>query len=826
MGQHADRVTPGDQTAARANARAHRVLLRTLPHGVQEITPTGVILYANEAAHTLYGYASGELIGKTVYDLAASKYERNRLRKYLAAMRRTRGTPKPFRGKSLRKDGQTLDVQVDWSYREDDSGQLAGFIAVITNITEQTRAREDIAVAHRFLKVANRHASMKPLLEAFLAETLALTGCEAVGIRILDANGNIPYQAWRGFPQAFHESENMLSIQTDQCMCISVLLGRTDPGLPFYTPGGSFYMNHTTRFLASVSEADKGRTRNVCNEFGYESVALIPIRMGDAVLGLIHLADHRENQVPLSLVMTLERVALQLGIAVQRVTAEEALRAAHAELEQRVETRTAQLARANQRLHEEIEVRRRAEESLKRSSELLERVFSSVHILLAYMDTEFTFIRVNSTYAKADGHSPEFFVGKRHFDLYPNADNERIFREVVQTGNPYFVYEKPFEYAEHPDRGTTYWDWSLQPVKDTDGRVDAVVLSLVNVTDRKRAQQALMESEQNFRALAENANDGIMIAAGEGIITYANHPAADLLGCRNEDLVGSRIEERVHPQDVTRVVENYQKRMGGEAVEDRYEITMLGQNDAATTVDITVGRTVWKGQNAAIAILRDMSEVKQLQKEILKISAREHQRIGEDLHDVLGQHLTGIAFLAKALQQKLAAQSLPEAENAAKITELVNQATHQTRQLAQGICPVDVQPEGLMTALRRFAANVQTLFGVTCRFLCDRAALVHDGTTATHLYHIAQEAVTNAIRHGEARRIMIRLTTSNGRIQLAIKDDGVGLPKGRGVRPGMGLRIMRHRATMIGATLDVTSLRGSGTLVICSMDNPNREGRR
>jgi PAS domain-containing protein len=99
------------------------------------------------------------------------------------------------------------------------------------------------------------------------------------------------------------------------------------------------------------------------------------------------------------------------------------------------------------------------------ANELLERVFSSIDLLIAYMDKEFNFIRVNKAYAEADERDPEFFVGKNHFALYPNEENEAIFKKVVETGEPVFLYGKPFAYAEHPERGTTYWDWSLQPVK-------------------------------------------------------------------------------------------------------------------------------------------------------------------------------------------------------------------------------------------------------------------------------------------------------------------------------------------------------------------------
>jgi transcriptional regulator with GAF, ATPase, and Fis domain len=193
---------------------------------------------------------------------------------------------------------------------------------------------KDFRTSHRFLEIANRHTEMTPLLEEFIAEIRKITGCEAVGMRILDGNGHIPYQAYAGFSKQFYEQENALSIECDQCMCTSVIKGMTDPDLPFYTSRGSFHINGTTRFLSTVSKKVKGQTRNACNRFGYESVALIPIRLDDRILGLIHLADSRENMISLQTVERFEWTAQQLAMTVQRIKAEESLKESEDRLRQ------------------------------------------------------------------------------------------------------------------------------------------------------------------------------------------------------------------------------------------------------------------------------------------------------------------------------------------------------------------------------------------------------------------------------------------------------------------------------------------------------------
>ena len=193
-------------------------------------------------------------------------------------------------------------------------------------------AQEAIEFTHRLLQIANRQAKLAPLLRDIVEEIRKFSGCEAVGLRLLDPHGKIPYEAWLGFPDEFYRLESPLSIQSDECMCINVIKGTADAKQPFYTPGGSFYVNVTTRFLATVSEEDKGHTRNVCNRFGYESVALIPIRVEGQTIGALHIADTREGRVPRRIVEILEEAALQLGMAIRRLRVEENLRKASDEL--------------------------------------------------------------------------------------------------------------------------------------------------------------------------------------------------------------------------------------------------------------------------------------------------------------------------------------------------------------------------------------------------------------------------------------------------------------------------------------------------------------
>ncbi|HVN73695.1 MAG TPA: PAS domain S-box protein [Methanoregula sp.] len=200
------------------------------------------------------------------------------------------------------------------------------FATIFLDITERRFDEDILRLTAEVYRISTGDPDLGQMLGEYARLLQGYTGCDSIGIRLLDSRGNIPYHANIGFSEDFFNRESPLSIEADSCMCINVIKGKTDPSLPFYTAGGSFYINGTTKFLSTVSDEEKGKTRNVCNQAGYESVALIPIRKGEQIIGLLHLADHREGMVPLRTVRILETIALSMGSPILRSQAEQALR--------------------------------------------------------------------------------------------------------------------------------------------------------------------------------------------------------------------------------------------------------------------------------------------------------------------------------------------------------------------------------------------------------------------------------------------------------------------------------------------------------------------
>ncbi len=216
------------------------------------------------------------------------------------------------------------------------------------------------------------------------------------------------------------------------------------------------------------------------------------------------------------------------------------------------------------------------------------------------------------------------------------------------------------------------------------------------------------------------------------------------------------------------------------------------------------------------ALTHEMTERQRLEEEILKISEAEQQRIGHDLHDNLCQHLTATALAGQVLGERLTAKAMPEAADAAKVVELVEEGITLARSLARGLHPVEMEADGLMAAFQELAENITVGTKIQCVFERSAPVLIRDDSVATQLYRIAQEAVRNAVRHGKPKRIGISLAETNSLVRLCVEDDGIGIPEGAPEKGHLGIRIMAHRAAMVGGSFLMEPAPTGGTIVTCS----------
>jgi len=369
-------------------------------------------------------------------------------------------------------------------------------------------------------------------------------------------------------------------------------------------------------------------------------------------------------------------------------------------------------------------------------------------------------------------------------------------------------------------------------IRRKDGRPWFIHGIAFDITELKRTEEALQEERNVVSAILHTVGALVVVLDPQGKVVRFNRACEEVSGYSYEEVKGKHFWDlcldREEAERFKMIVEQWgmggMGQSGAESGGKEYE-TSWAVRDGSRRL-IAWSSTVLPGETGGPAYIivtgTDITERKRLEKAILEISAEEQRRIGQDLHDGLGQHLTGIAFMSKVQEQRLAAKGLAEAADAARIVTLVNEAITKTRELAHGLLPVISDARGLISALKRWSLEVEDLFDISCSFWIDEPVLIHDASVSTHLYRIAQEAVNNAIRHGEAKNILISLIPGNGYGTLRIENDGTSLPEHSAGDSGLGMQIMKYRAGMIGGSLKVESGVSRGVTITCRF--PLRQG--
>jgi PAS domain S-box-containing protein len=337
------------------------------------------------------------------------------------------------------------------------------------------------------------------------------------------------------------------------------------------------------------------------------------------------------------------------------------------------------------------------------------------------------------------------------------------------------------------------------------------------LTELEGANEALVESQARFQNVAEAIQDVFWLTnPWRTSVLYVNPAYERIWGRSCQSLYADPRSwlEGVHPEDRPRIRQLFFEPVPAQGSQHSYRVVRPDCSVRWVLDQSFPVREHTAGFRQVVGIVRDVTESRELEKEILAISEREQRRMGQDLHDDLCQQLAGIEFLSKALQQQLQGQL--QAAKVGEIATLIRAAIDYTRQFAKGLAPVELEAEGLMRGLRALAARASELFKVNCQFECPANVLVQDPNTSTHLYRIAQEALTNSIKHGKATRIRILLTSLADLGEILISDNGNGFSNEGYVSGGMGLRIMRYRADVIGGSLAIRANVPAGATVVCT----------
>ncbi len=219
----------------------------------------------------------------------------------------------------------------------------------------------------------------------------------------------------------------------------------------------------------------------------------------------------------------------------------------------------------------------------------------------------------------------------------------------------------------------------------------------------------------------------------------------------------------------------------------------------------------------------EMEERISLERQMLSINEAIRERIGQELHDDLGQHLVAIKMRSELLKRRPRGKALKRGPEVDRIVLLIDEAIRKVRRIAQGLGSVRLNADNFISALRRLASDAGEMYDITCGFDYDRMVVIHDDLTAINLYRIAQESITNAVKHGRAKNVWIELESQGDTLVLTVRNDGTAMEGRAGAKNGLGIRLMRYRADLIGGNLSIHSARGKGTVVRCTLESRGRE---
>lgn len=503
-----------DRIRAEKDLQSNRSCLRTLidasPDSMLLIDPDGMMIECNQVVERVFGRSREELVGSNAYDIIGPE---------VARLRRAKVSEVVDTGRTVRfideRFGRTIVNTVSPIFDED--GKVTRIAICGSDTTDQRQLSEEREAMLHLLQLGSTSSSLHELIKSAVEFLSRRFDFEAVGIR-LQSEDDFPYFETRGFAEEFVQAENSLCVRDPdgqvrrdrlgnpllECMCGNIIRGRFNPDLPFFTEHGSFWSNSTTELLGSTSEEDRqARTRNRCNGEGYESVGLFPLRSGGETYGLLQMNDHRRERFTPELVDLFERLAGSLAAAVGHFMLIEQLQQSE------------------------------ADKSL---------ILDSTWEMFAHLDWDLTILWGNKASGESVGLPREEIIGRHCYDLWHNRSEPCENCPVLKARDTGEARESEIQ---TPDG--RWFHLRGYPLLGADGKVESLIEYGRDITEEKRAEQALRESEEKWRSYVENAPYGVFVADEEGRYIDTNPAAIRITGHSREELLRMRIGEMLAP---------------------------------------------------------------------------------------------------------------------------------------------------------------------------------------------------------------------------------------------------------------------------------------
>jgi PAS domain S-box-containing protein len=674
------------------------------------------------------------------------------------------------------------------------------------------------------------------------------------------------------------------------------------------------------------------------------NVLFAPLAIKGKVVGLLGLSNKSggftENDARMA-----SAFSELAAIALVNIRSEEELQKAYNELEQRVEERTSELIKTNQELQKEIIERKKAEKNLSDQSRILEAFFTSTITPLIFLDRDFNFIRVNEAYAKACQRDISEFPGHNHFEFYP-SDAKAIFEQVVETKMPYHAIAQAFTFPDHPEWGTTYWDWTLTPLLDNSGEVEHLVFSLndatkrkraenavkaerqrfndlleilpaylvlltpdyhvpfanrffrerfgeshgrpcfeylfgrsepceicetytvlkttaphewewtgpdarnyhvydfpftdtdgstlilemgLDITERKRAEEALRAAHQYNRSLIEASLDPLVTISADGKVMDVNRATELVTGVPREQLIGSDFWD--YFTEPEKAKEGYKKVFSEGSVRD-YPLAI--RHSSSHITEVLYNATVYRNEAGEVqgvfAAARDITDRKMAEKalqesesrlrhlssQLLTVQENERKRISREIHDSIGQTLAAIKFGLENKLNQIGKGPAPPGVSLESIISLAQNGIEESRRIQMDLRPSILDDLGILATIGWFTREFQKVYS---QISVEKETNIEEKDVPNPLkiviFRIIQEAMNNISKHSRATLIQLSLGKRGDKIELMIEDNGMGFDLETSKR-GLGLTSMRERTELSGGAFVIESTPGKGTIIHAS----------
>ncbi|HTS18586.1 MAG TPA: chemotaxis protein CheB [Verrucomicrobiae bacterium] len=412
-------------------------------------------------------------------------------------------------------------------------------------------------------------------------------------------------------------------------------------------------------------------------------------------------------------------------------------------------------------------------------------------------------------------------VGRLITDLRLPLDAPDLERLITESIDSLSVKSR-----EVQDRDGHWHALRIHPYRTAENKIDGAVIKLTDIDTIKRSLQEAEKARDFAQGIVETIHEPLLVLDGHLRVVLANRAFYQVFRVTRDETERKFIYDLGDKQwDIPALRALLEDILPRNSHLTGFEVDHVFPKIGRRFMLLNARRLRPEGDGARLILLamEDATERRTLEKMVLDIGEAEQQRLGRDLHDGLGQHLTGVSFISETLQDRLASRKSPEAALAAKVTARIREAITQTRDLAKGLFPVELKTHGIVTALQKLALHTERLYDIGCRYKGETTLTIQEEVLSRQLYRIAQEAVFNAVKHSRGKHITISLSDKNGRITLTIKDDGIGIPSNKPRDTDMGLHIMKYRAGIIDARLDVRQQPRGGTVVTCIVENARRE---